>query len=108
MTRHREGAELYAGRDDFRGFENLKERLSRARPKDSTLDYTSGAEWRPHAPREQTRNSPCATSGAGTEGNKAGNRSSKQGRAGRSRRTLQAGAERVHSGGRHRRFRSQG
>ncbi len=43
MTRHREGAELYAGRDDFRGFENLKERLSRARPKDSTLDYTSGA-----------------------------------------------------------------
>ena len=39
MTRHREGAELYAGRDDFKGFEDLKERLSRARPKDSTLDY---------------------------------------------------------------------
>jgi len=39
MTRHREGAALYAGRDDFNGFEELKERLSRARPKDSTLDY---------------------------------------------------------------------
>ena len=39
MTRHREGAELYAGRDDFKGFDELKERLSRARPKDSTLDY---------------------------------------------------------------------
>src|SRR6266852_6905688 len=39
MTRHREGAELYAGRDDFKGFDKLKERLSRARPKDSTLDY---------------------------------------------------------------------
>ena len=39
MTRHREGAELYAGRDDFRDYDELKERLSRARPKDSTLDY---------------------------------------------------------------------
>ncbi len=39
MTRHREGAELYAGRDDFKDFGDLKERLSRARPKDSTLDY---------------------------------------------------------------------
>jgi hypothetical protein len=39
MTRHREGAELYAGREDFKGFEELKERLFRARPKDSTLDY---------------------------------------------------------------------
>ena len=39
MTRHRDSAELYAGRDDFKGFDELKERLSRARPKDSTLDY---------------------------------------------------------------------
>jgi Ti-type conjugative transfer relaxase TraA len=39
MTRHRESVDLYAGRDDFKGFEDLKERLSRARPKDSTLDY---------------------------------------------------------------------
>jgi len=39
MTRHREGAEVYAGRDDFGTFDALKERLSRARPKDSTLDY---------------------------------------------------------------------
>jgi Ti-type conjugative transfer relaxase TraA len=39
MTRHRDGVELYAGRDDFKGFDELKEKLSRARPKDSTLDY---------------------------------------------------------------------
>ena len=39
MTRHREGAEVYAGRGDFKGFDELKELLSRARPKDSTLDY---------------------------------------------------------------------
>jgi len=39
MTRHREGVELYAGRDDFKDFDKLKERLSRARLKDSTLDY---------------------------------------------------------------------
>ncbi len=39
MTRHREGVEVYAGRDDFKGYDDLKERLSRARPKDSTLDY---------------------------------------------------------------------
>jgi ATP-dependent exoDNAse (exonuclease V) alpha subunit len=39
MTRHREDAEVYAGRDDFEGYDELKERLSRARPKDSTLDY---------------------------------------------------------------------
>ncbi len=39
MTRHREGVDLYAGRDDFKDFDELKERLSRARPKDSTLDY---------------------------------------------------------------------
>src|ERR1700736_2967078 len=39
MTRHREGAGLYAGRDDFKGFDELKERLSRALPQDSPLDY---------------------------------------------------------------------
>jgi len=39
MTRHREGVDVYAGRDDFKGVDELKERLSRARPKDSTLDY---------------------------------------------------------------------
>jgi Ti-type conjugative transfer relaxase TraA len=39
MTRHRDGVEVYAGRDDFKGFEELKEKLSRARPQDSTLDY---------------------------------------------------------------------
>jgi Ti-type conjugative transfer relaxase TraA len=39
MTRHRESVEVYAGRDDFKSFDELKERLSRARPKDSTLDY---------------------------------------------------------------------
>lgn len=39
MTRHREGVELFAGRDDFQDFEALKQRLSRARLKDITLDY---------------------------------------------------------------------
>jgi Ti-type conjugative transfer relaxase TraA len=39
MTRHREEARLYAGNDDFRDFDALKERLSRARAKDTTLDY---------------------------------------------------------------------
>ena len=64
MTRHREGADLYAGRDDFKGFDELKERLSRARPKGSTLDYAQrrgldtaraqGAEKeRPAQPQQQ-------------------------------------------------------
>lgn len=39
MTRHREGVEVYAGGDDFKNFDELRERLSRARSKDSTLDY---------------------------------------------------------------------
>jgi len=39
MTRHRDGVEVYAGRDEFKSFDDLKERLSRARPKDMTLDY---------------------------------------------------------------------
>jgi Ti-type conjugative transfer relaxase TraA len=39
MTRHREQAEIYAGHDDFRDFEALKDRLSRERAKDITLDY---------------------------------------------------------------------
>ena len=39
MTRHREGVELFAGRDDFEDFTALQERLSRARLKDFTLDY---------------------------------------------------------------------
>jgi Ti-type conjugative transfer relaxase TraA len=39
MTRHREGVELFVGRDDFRDFEALKQRLSRMRLKDLTLDY---------------------------------------------------------------------
>jgi hypothetical protein len=40
MTRHREEATLYAGHDDFKNFEALRDRLSRARPKDATLDYS--------------------------------------------------------------------
>jgi len=39
MTRHRDGVEVHAGRDDFKDFDELKAQLSRARPKDSTLDY---------------------------------------------------------------------
>jgi hypothetical protein len=51
MTRHREGVEVYAGRDDFKGDEELKAKFSRARPNDSTLDYAQrrGME----APRTQ-------------------------------------------------------
>jgi Ti-type conjugative transfer relaxase TraA len=40
MTRHREEATLYAGHDDFKNFEALRDRLSRARAKDATLDYS--------------------------------------------------------------------
>jgi Ti-type conjugative transfer relaxase TraA len=39
LTRHREGVELYAGRDDFADYAALEQRLSRARLKDFTLDY---------------------------------------------------------------------
>ncbi|WP_159013943.1 Ti-type conjugative transfer relaxase TraA [Acidisoma sp. S159] len=39
MTRHRETATLYAGRDDFKDEAALSRRLSRARPKVSTLDF---------------------------------------------------------------------
>jgi Ti-type conjugative transfer relaxase TraA len=49
MTRHREGVEVYAGRDDFRGFDELKGRLSRARRKTRRWIMRSGADWRPRA-----------------------------------------------------------
>ncbi len=39
MTRHRDQATLHAGRDDFRDFDALKQRLSRARVKVTPLDY---------------------------------------------------------------------
>ena len=56
MTRHCEEARLYAGNDDFRNFEELKERLSRTRPKDSTLDYAQrrGFEVTGKAARKDT------------------------------------------------------
>jgi Ti-type conjugative transfer relaxase TraA len=41
MTRHRESAHIYAGHDDFRDFDRLVERLSRAALKDTTLDYAA-------------------------------------------------------------------
>src|SRR5712692_2455471 len=73
MTRHREGAELYAGRDDFKDFGDLKERLSRARPKDSTLDYAQrrgmeaaraqGTEQERPAQRSQQERTPEAGQG---------------------------------------------
>jgi Ti-type conjugative transfer relaxase TraA len=63
MTRHRESVNVYAGRDDFKNFDELKERLSRARPKDSTLDYAQrrgldtaraqGTEKEPPVQRQQ-------------------------------------------------------
>lgn len=39
MTRHRDTATLYAGRDDFQDAHALEARLSRARPKMTTLDF---------------------------------------------------------------------
>jgi Ti-type conjugative transfer relaxase TraA len=39
MTRHRDDAALYAGRDDFRDEGAMMRRLSRARPKVSSLDF---------------------------------------------------------------------
>jgi hypothetical protein len=39
MTRHRDNATLYAGHDDFKDEGALARRLSRARPKESTLDF---------------------------------------------------------------------
>lgn len=48
MTRHREDVRMYAGRDEFRGMEDLMDRLSRAGSKETTLDYdrTAFAERR--------------------------------------------------------------
>jgi Ti-type conjugative transfer relaxase TraA len=40
MTRHRESATLYAGKEEFRDIGALSARLSRARAKETTLDYT--------------------------------------------------------------------
>jgi hypothetical protein len=39
MTRHREGAALYAGRDEFADLAALSARLSRSQAKETTLDY---------------------------------------------------------------------
>ena len=39
MTRHREAATLYAGRDEFEDLQGLSERLGRAGLKETTLDY---------------------------------------------------------------------
>ena len=41
MTRHRDGVQLYAGRDEFKGPEQLESRLSRSGMKETTLDYTA-------------------------------------------------------------------
>lgn len=39
MTRHRDGVQLYAGRDEFSDVAALTERLSRSQAKETTLDY---------------------------------------------------------------------
>lgn len=39
MTRHRENATMYAGKDDFGNYDKLSSGLSRERPKESTLDF---------------------------------------------------------------------
>jgi hypothetical protein len=59
MTRHREGgATLYGANDDFKNLEALKDRLSRARPKDTTLNYEQRRGLEPgaaqgHKPTEE-------------------------------------------------------
>ncbi len=39
MTRHREQATLYAGRDDFESYKAMAGRLARKRTKETTLDF---------------------------------------------------------------------
>jgi Ti-type conjugative transfer relaxase TraA len=54
MSRHRESATLYAGREEFRDLGALSARLSRARAKETTLDYPRDyAERRGVAPRSK-------------------------------------------------------
>ena len=43
MTRHRDGVQLHAGRDDFRDLAALSARLARAQAKETTLDYDRAA-----------------------------------------------------------------
>lgn len=43
MTRHRDGAQLYAGRDEFSDVGALSARLSRSQAKETTLDYDRAA-----------------------------------------------------------------
>jgi hypothetical protein len=43
MSRHRERADLYHGRDDFRSYEAMASRVSRDGSKDSVLDYLTRA-----------------------------------------------------------------
>src|ERR1035437_9027060 len=43
MTRHRDEAQLYAGRDEFRDMAALSARLSRSQAKETTLDYDRAA-----------------------------------------------------------------
>lgn len=49
MTRHREGAEVYAGRDDFKGYDELKERLSRAAEEERPMQRQREHARRPEA-----------------------------------------------------------
>lgn len=46
MTRHREHAELFAGRDDFQSFHAMAQRIGRGQVKQSTLDFLGFAERR--------------------------------------------------------------
>ena len=59
MTRHREQAEIYASREDFRNFEALKERLSRERMKDTTLDYAERRGLEVTSPNAQRKQCEC-------------------------------------------------
>ncbi len=52
MSRHRDGADLYYGKDEFSSFDQLKAALGRDRAKDTTLDYELEAM---RADKEQPR-----------------------------------------------------
>jgi Ti-type conjugative transfer relaxase TraA len=69
MTRHRDGATLYAGREEFKDMDALSSRLSRAGLKETTLDYATrrGIEQPIIVPRtlqrEAMRNGPVRDPG---------------------------------------------
>lgn len=66
MSRHREGTALHYGRDDFASEQQLRQTLSRERPKDMALDYerrasATPASGRPIGADQRTAASPATS-----------------------------------------------